>query len=77
MELPDYILEEARQAARRAIAGEIVLPAKLSEAPLYWVADGSDGTILAFSAFTLNDRQFKIGVSRAQGERLPPIGTVQ
>jgi len=58
MELAEFILEEARSILSQE---DIKLPAQIKSAPEFYVAEGTDSRVLAFSALKYKDKIFKIG----------------
>lgn len=62
MEISNYILEEAKRLLQ---GGLLTLPAQLPSAPAFYLAEGNDESIIAFTAFKVGDAEYKIGTQKA------------
>ncbi len=63
MEISEFIIEEAKNLLQGSSA--LILPAQLPSAPAFFLAAGSDDSIIAFMAFTEGGDEYKIGPRRA------------
>jgi len=62
IEISPHILDEARTILSRE---DVELPAQIKSGPAFYVAEGTDDTILAFGAIEHNGKVFKIGSMRS------------
>lgn len=60
MKISEHILKEAKQIVDRGDS----LPQQITSAPAFFVAEGSDKTILAFGALLHNGKSYKIGTQK-------------
>ena len=58
MEISEDILEEARTILSQ---DGVQLPAQIKHAPVFYVAEGADNSVMAFGAIKHNGKVFKIG----------------
>lgn len=59
MEISEFIIEEAKSLLQASPA--VILPVQLPSAPAFYLAAGNDESIIAFTAFTVEAGEYKIG----------------
>ena len=64
MNITPYILEEAKAILNSLKQSGLTLPVQLDSAKEFYLAEASDDTILAFTAFEFNGFEYKIGVRK-------------
>lgn len=65
MELPGYIVENAKKLVALSIEGGITLPTFIPDSPEYYVAKEADDSILGFGGFEWEDGAiYKIGTKK-------------